>query len=65
MTTAACGHRKHTPIVSGAQRRLFGAATHGNARNASGLTEAKAKEHLKEARGKDLPEFSKPKRRAK
>lgn len=44
---------------------MFGAATHGNARNASGLTEAKAKEHLKEARGKDLPEFSKPKRRAK
>ena len=48
-------HRKHTPIVSKAQQRLFGAVAGGKATKATGLSVAKAKEHLKEAAGKKLP----------
>jgi len=49
-------YRKHTPIVSEAQRRLFGAVASGTATKAKGLSKAKAKKHLKEVKGKKLPE---------
>lgn len=48
--------RKHVPIQSEAQRRLFGAVASGTAMAAKGLTKKKAKKFLKEAKGKDLPE---------
>ncbi len=46
---------KHTPIVSKAQRGLFGAVAGGKKTKATGLSIAKAKTHLKEAAGKKLP----------
>lgn len=59
MTTAVCkkSGRKHTPIVSEAQRKLFGAVASGRATKASGLSKAEAIRHLKESKGKDLPEY--------
>jgi len=47
--------RKHTPIVSQAQRRLFGAVASGQKTKATTLTKAEAKRHLKEVKGKKLP----------
>ena len=47
--------RAHTPIVSEAQRVLFGAVAGGHLTKASGLTQVEAKQHLHEAAGKDLP----------
>ena len=49
-------YKKHTPIVSEAQRRLFGAAMSGGARKATGLSKAEAHKHLKEVEGRKLPE---------
>jgi len=49
-------HRKHTPIVSEAQRRLFYSVAGGKNTKAAGLSQAKAKEHLKEVEHKNLPE---------
>lgn len=49
-------HRKHTPIVSEQQRKLFGAVASGKATKATGLTAAEAMEHLSESKGKELPE---------
>ncbi len=59
MTTAACKRsgRKHTPIVSEQQRKLFGAVVLGKATMASGLSKVEALRHLKESKGKDLPEY--------
>lgn len=48
-------HKKHTPIKSKAQRRLFGAVAGGAKTKATGLTKRVAKEHLKEVKGKKLP----------
>jgi len=48
-------HRKHTPIVSEAQRRLFGAVASGS-KELPGLSKAEAERHLNESRGKKLPE---------
>jgi len=48
-----CKHRKHTPIKSEAQRRLFGAAM-SDSRKAPSLGKAEARRHLKEVAGKDL-----------
>lgn len=47
--------RKHTPIVSKAQRGLFGAKAGGKKTKAKGLTRAEAKRHMKEVKGKKLP----------
>lgn len=58
MTTKKCGHRKHTPIVSEAQRKLFGAVASGKATKAGGLSKVEAKRHLKESKGKKLPKRS-------
>ena len=55
MTDPGC-HRKHTPIVSKKQKRLFGAVAGGKKTKASGLSQAEAKRHLKESAGKKLPE---------
>lgn len=55
MTTAKC-KTKHTPIVSEAQRRLFGARAGGKKTKAKGLTIIEAKKHIKEVAGKSLPE---------
>ena len=49
------GHKKHTPIVSRAQQKLFGAVASGKKTKATGLSVKKAKEHLTESRGKNLP----------
>jgi len=48
-------HRKHTPIVSEKQRKLFGAAM-SNSHKAPSLSKAEARRHLKEVKGKKLPE---------
>jgi len=47
--------RKHTPIVSKAQRGLFGAKAGGKKTKAKGLSVASAKRHMKEVAGKKLP----------
>ncbi len=59
MTTVQCSKsgRKHTPIVSEQQRKLFGAVASGRATKASGLSKAEAIRHLKESKGKSLPEM--------
>jgi len=51
--TGKCG-RKHTPIVSQQQRKLFGAVA-GGSKKLPGLSKAEAKRHLKESKGKKLP----------
>ena len=64
MTTRACkkSGRKHTPIVSEAQRGFFGAEL---ARKRAGkatktdMSEAELVRHLKEAGGKKLPKKTK------
>lgn len=68
MTYKGCGrktksgkHRKHTPIVSEAQRGLFGAKAGGKKTKAKGLTRAEAKRHMKEVVGKKLPARKKKK----
>jgi hypothetical protein len=52
-------HRKHTPIVSEAQRGLFGAELArrraGKARRVPEITTKELRQHLMEAKGKDLP----------
>jgi len=42
------GHRKHTPIVSKKQARLFGAVAGGVKTKATGLSVSEAKRHLRE-----------------
>ena len=67
-------HRKHTPIVSGAQRGAFGSAY---AAKKAGKRKpplvpaaiwkmplAELKRHLKESKGKKLPKRAKKKKRA-
>lgn len=50
-------HRKHTPITSEAQRRLFAAKAYGDKKTkAKSLTKKEAKRHLKEVKGRKLPE---------
>lgn len=56
-------HRKHTPVVSRQQQKLFGAVASGNAK-VSGLSKEEAEEHLKESKGKKLPKRSKAAGRA-
>jgi hypothetical protein len=54
------GHRKHTPIVSKKQQGLFGAEygrrKEGKAAQMPGITKKELKGHLKESKGKNLPE---------
>ena len=50
-----CKGRKHTPIVSKAQRGLFGARAGGKKTKATGLTIKEAKRHMREVAGKKLP----------
>jgi hypothetical protein len=67
MTTASCPksekHRKHTPIISKAQRGLFGAEyqrrKEGKKPRMKGITYKELASHLKEAKGKKLPKRSK------
>jgi len=47
--------RKHTPIVSKAQQRLFGAVRGGKKTKAKGLSKSEAGRHLRESKGKKLP----------
>lgn len=47
--------RKHTPIVSKAQRGLFGAKAGGKKTKAKSLSGAEAKRHMREVKGKKLP----------
>jgi len=53
-------HRKHTPIVSEAQRGFFGAEL-ARARTGKGtksdMSQAELSRHLKESKGKDLPKY--------
>lgn len=53
-------HRKHTPITSEAQRRLFGAELgrrkRGEPPQMEGITTEELREHLREVKGKKLPE---------
>ena len=55
MSYAGCT-RKHTSIVSRRQQRLFGAVAGGKRTKAEGLSVELAKRHLKESKGKKLPE---------
>ena len=65
MSGKNCNKRKHTPIVSRAQQKLFGAVASGKSTKATGLTKAKAVEHLKESKGKNLPARKKLRRALK
>lgn len=61
MTGILCRGRKrrHTPIVSEAQRRLFGAELGRIERGEGGrlgISKALLRLHLREVKGKDLPE---------
>jgi hypothetical protein len=56
-----CSGRKHTPITSRKQQRLFGAVASGS-KKLSGLSKAEAVRHLKESKGKDLPEVAEARR---
>ena len=47
--------RKHTPIKSKVQQRLFGAVRGGKKTKATGLTKVEAGRHLRESKGKKLP----------
>lgn len=51
--------RKHTPIVSEAQRGMFGAELRrrkeGKRRRMKGITTAELRGHLKESKGRSLP----------
>jgi hypothetical protein len=49
------GKKAHTPIVSEAQRRLFGAVAGGAATKATSLSKTEAVRHLKEVEGENLP----------
>lgn len=55
-------HRKHTPIVSEAQRGLFGAEyarrKEGKKGRMPSITREELRSHLKESKGKNLPEKS-------
>jgi len=52
-------HKKHTPIVSKAQRGKFGAELarrrSGQSRRMTGITTAELESHLRESGGKKLP----------
>jgi hypothetical protein len=52
-------HRKHTPIVSKAQRGMFGAEyarrKAGKKPRMKGITREELRGHLKESKGKKLP----------
>jgi hypothetical protein len=51
-----CSGRKHTPIVSKKQARLFGAVAGGKKTKAKGLSKKEAKRHLREMGSmKNLP----------
>lgn len=54
-----CG-KKHTPIVSAAQRRMFGAELNrrrrGKRPRMRGITTAELEDHLRESRDRSLPE---------
>jgi len=55
------GHRKHTPIVSEKQRGFMGAEYRRKKKGLKSKTKmskAELKRHLKEAKGKKLPEKS-------
>lgn len=58
MTTRACGHRKHTPITSEAQRGMMGAELRrrreGKEGRMKGMSTEELRGHLKEAKGKKL-----------
>ena len=56
----ASSGRKHTPIVSQSQAKLFGAVAGGKKTKASGLSVAEAKRHLEEMGSmKNLPKRKK------
>ena len=61
MTTATCrkSGKKHTPVVSQVQARLFGAVAGGATTKAKGLTVAEAKRHLRGRNIKKLPKRKK------
>lgn len=54
-------YKKHTPIVSNAQRRFFGAAI-SKPSIAPGLDKKEIVSHLKESKGKKLPARTTPKK---
>ena len=58
-----CSKRRHTPIVSKSQRGLFGAELarrrSGKATRMPGITEEELSRHLKESKGKKLPQRKK------
>jgi len=63
-TSHGCsGGRKHTPVVSEAQRGLMGAELarrrEGEKGRMSGITTAELESHLEEAGGKHLPKKAK------
>jgi hypothetical protein len=52
-----CSGRKHTPIVSRQQQKLFGMVASGK-KKLPGLSQEMAEKHLEESRGKKLPKRS-------
>lgn len=62
-------HRKHTPIVSKAQRRMFGAELGrrkvGKKRRMKSITTEELRSHLTDSKGRRLPERTQRKNLAK
>ena len=58
-----CSKRKHTPITSEAQKGLFGAELarrkKGKKRKMKKITTTELRSHLKESKGKKLPQMVK------
>lgn len=62
------GHRKHTPIVTEAERGFFGAEygrKKAGKKGKTGMSKATLKRHLVEAGGKNLPQRKTKKFRVK
>jgi len=55
--------RKHTPVVSQAQTRLFGAKAGGKKTKAKSLSRKEAREHLKGLKIKSLPKKARKKKK--
>ncbi len=62
-------HRKHTPIISVAQRGKFGAELArrraGKKRRMAKITTKELEQHLRESKGKELPARKKRKKRGR
>ena len=57
-------YRKHTPITSGSQKKLFQMVAAGVKTKATGLSKAEAKRHLAEVKGRRLARVAAKKKKS-